>query len=581
MAKNKNILPIGLKGREINERMISLMGIKPLNEEKNNFVIELTKLGPDGKAYAIVRENRDWVIKTSDKKENLIAEDFNYIGGLLNRKFEVYPSYAKAIKQLNLKFKSLAEAHNVTKEFNIFQNDNLITESGYAGLSDMKGSGFSGKGNMEENSANWLDENDEEVEMTEAEKAIDAILSRRDEDGVINEVGDEYFDKEIYHYLDDENSQEEYEDEDSDLPKHRIGEKLNLNKTYVLDDVKIKINDCTITDVIRNGSSLVYRILLFGIGSDGNKYSGYTAMQVNNGESRIGQIQNLRKIKSNEVDENYPNSDEYFENDADNHPGEWDEFSNDPKYNQEYPSKVDDEDLTFGKTDALDDFAANYEDNVDDDEYNPEMEADSEKSIYQFNGNSRNKEEDNYFEDEKQYNPYNESRDTQYVSDLDEDNAEDDEMDDEDDNYFEDDEMADEDDNYFEDYDDVPYNSEDEYYYNLDEGSKMGEKFTPNINEPTVYNGVTIEWREGEITDVGSDNGGYEYGYRNQYSGYEVHLIGIGSDNMYYGGFATMDNEGNIDNIGDIDELGPVNAINEAYLKNRKNVNVDLKKKVK
>lgn len=152
MKKDIRINPIGLKGREINERMIQLMGIKPINENKSNVVVELTKMGPDGNAYAIVRENHEWYIKKATKTKNLIAEDFKYIGGLMNKKSEAYPSYAKAIKHLNLKFKSLAEAYNFTGEINVFQNDNLLSE-GIVGFAQMEGMGFSGEGNLEGNTS--------------------------------------------------------------------------------------------------------------------------------------------------------------------------------------------------------------------------------------------------------------------------------------------------------------------------------------------------------------------------------------------------------------------------------------------
>lgn len=69
MKKTIKISPVGLKGNQINERMKQLMGISTINENKSNIVIELTKVGPDGKAYAIVRENHEWYIKTTDKKK--------------------------------------------------------------------------------------------------------------------------------------------------------------------------------------------------------------------------------------------------------------------------------------------------------------------------------------------------------------------------------------------------------------------------------------------------------------------------------------------------------------------------------
>lgn len=171
--KNNKILPVGLKGRQINERMIELMNIKPINENKGNSVIELTKIGPDGKSYAIVRENHEYFIKVSDKTSELVLEDFKYIGGLQNKKLEAYSSYAKAIKHLNLNFKSLAEAYGKGGDINVFENDNLLSESGFAGFSTQKGNGFTGEGNLEGNKPMY---EEEEVEMTETEKAIDAML---------------------------------------------------------------------------------------------------------------------------------------------------------------------------------------------------------------------------------------------------------------------------------------------------------------------------------------------------------------------------------------------------------------------
>jgi len=151
MKKENKIYPIGLKGNQINERMKELMGIAPINESVKTSVVELTKFGPDGKAYAIVRENHEYYIKKADKisfNKALVIEDFKYIGGLMNKKSEAYPSYAKAIKQLNLKFRNLAEANNFEGVINIFVDDNLLTEAGIAGFSNYGGNGFSGEGNL-------------------------------------------------------------------------------------------------------------------------------------------------------------------------------------------------------------------------------------------------------------------------------------------------------------------------------------------------------------------------------------------------------------------------------------------------
>jgi hypothetical protein len=184
--KNNRITPVGLKGQQINERMKELMGIKPINENQSNVVVELTKMGPDGNAYAIIRENHEWYIKKTTKTSNLIAEDFKYIGGLMNKKDEAYPSYAKAIKHLNLKFKSLAEAYNFEGEINVFENDNLISENmpSAGGFSQMKGNGFSGKGNNEGQQSMW---EEDDIEMSEAKKnnpwaICTASVGREDKD---------------------------------------------------------------------------------------------------------------------------------------------------------------------------------------------------------------------------------------------------------------------------------------------------------------------------------------------------------------------------------------------------------------
>ena len=152
--ENSNINPMGLKGNQINERMKELMGISTINENTTKSAVELTKIGPDGKAYAIVRENHEYYIKVADKSTNLLSEDFKYIGGLQNKKSEAYPSYAKAIKHLNLNFKSLAEAYGKGGDINVFVDDNLINENAIAGgFSSHSGNGFSGAGNLEGNTS--------------------------------------------------------------------------------------------------------------------------------------------------------------------------------------------------------------------------------------------------------------------------------------------------------------------------------------------------------------------------------------------------------------------------------------------
>lgn len=202
--KNNNIIkPTGLKGKEVLNRMRELMGSAPINENTKNSVVELTKEGPDGKIYAIVRENHEYYIKVSDKKTNLVTESFNYIGGLQNKKAEAHPSYAKALKQLNLKFMSLNEALGKSGQINVFKDDNLLSEhhtgpSAEAKLSATKGIGdadeyvvnkkgkelsYDAKEGKEEDgfgdnvADKKVDSEFEKVKLSENETAIDEMIT--------------------------------------------------------------------------------------------------------------------------------------------------------------------------------------------------------------------------------------------------------------------------------------------------------------------------------------------------------------------------------------------------------------------
>lgn len=205
--KNTRINPVGLKGNQITERIIELMGTSMMNESAGRSSVELTKVGPDGKAYAIVRENQTYFIKLATKTTGLVMEDFNYMGGLKNKHSEAYPSYAKAIKHLNLNFKSLSEAYGEGGDINVFEDDNLLNENGsVAGFSSNSGNGFSGAGNLDENTPLYEEEDDEEGfnyeglmgnetddedyyddDLTEEERAIDAMIAE-DREEALNEA---------------------------------------------------------------------------------------------------------------------------------------------------------------------------------------------------------------------------------------------------------------------------------------------------------------------------------------------------------------------------------------------------------
>lgn len=103
-------------------RMKQLMNYG-LNEEKKQPYsgIEYSKVAADGKLYGIVREGTKFYIKVSSKKDNVLAENFEYIGGFRNRKDNEYTSFASAQKNFDFKLRSLAEAYGNGK--------NIVVES--------------------------------------------------------------------------------------------------------------------------------------------------------------------------------------------------------------------------------------------------------------------------------------------------------------------------------------------------------------------------------------------------------------------------------------------------------------------
>ena len=103
-------------------RMKQLMNYG-LNESKKQPYsgVEYTKVAADGKLYGIVREGTKFYIKVSSKKDNVLAENFEYIGGFRNRKDHEYTSFASAQKNFDFKLRSLAEAYG--------KGGNIIVES--------------------------------------------------------------------------------------------------------------------------------------------------------------------------------------------------------------------------------------------------------------------------------------------------------------------------------------------------------------------------------------------------------------------------------------------------------------------
>lgn len=75
-------------------------------------IIEYSAVAADGKTYGIIRESNKFYIKVAPPKNTeLLAEDYNYIGGFNNKKEYEYNSYANASKQFDLKLMSINEAY--------------------------------------------------------------------------------------------------------------------------------------------------------------------------------------------------------------------------------------------------------------------------------------------------------------------------------------------------------------------------------------------------------------------------------------------------------------------------------------
>jgi hypothetical protein len=97
-----------------------------INESKktvnSNGIVEYSQVGADGQTYGILKEGTKYYVKVAPKKDTkVLAEDYDYIGGYLNRK--AYDSYTKASNALNLELIHVNEANGskepVKSQFNI------------------------------------------------------------------------------------------------------------------------------------------------------------------------------------------------------------------------------------------------------------------------------------------------------------------------------------------------------------------------------------------------------------------------------------------------------------------------------
>lgn len=108
---------IANKEIELMQRLINFGHSDTVSTVNNKPILEYHMKGADGKTYGIIRECNKFYIKVAPPKNTEpLAEDYNYIGGVNNKKEYEYATYALASKQFELKMMSLNEAHYSNKQ---------------------------------------------------------------------------------------------------------------------------------------------------------------------------------------------------------------------------------------------------------------------------------------------------------------------------------------------------------------------------------------------------------------------------------------------------------------------------------
>lgn len=117
-------------------RMKALMTYGSVNEDAkhiSSYNIEYKAQAADGKYYGIIRENSKYFVKVATPGKEMIAEDYQYIGGIQNKKNYEYNSYANALKQFELKLGSINEAYDEDRKVNVealdpYKKEDLVIE---------------------------------------------------------------------------------------------------------------------------------------------------------------------------------------------------------------------------------------------------------------------------------------------------------------------------------------------------------------------------------------------------------------------------------------------------------------------
>ena len=117
-------------------RMKALMTYGTVNEDTkhiSSYNIEYKAKAADGKYYGIIRENSKYFVKVATPGKEMVAESYQYIGGVQNKKNYEYNSYANALKQFELKLGSINEAYDEDRKVNVealdpYKKEDLVIE---------------------------------------------------------------------------------------------------------------------------------------------------------------------------------------------------------------------------------------------------------------------------------------------------------------------------------------------------------------------------------------------------------------------------------------------------------------------
>ena len=105
------------KELQIMQRLINFGASDTVSTVNNKPILEYHMKAADGNIYGIIRESNKYYIKIAPHKDTEpLAEDYDYIGGINNKREYEYSSYALASKQFDLKMMSLNEAASPKKQ---------------------------------------------------------------------------------------------------------------------------------------------------------------------------------------------------------------------------------------------------------------------------------------------------------------------------------------------------------------------------------------------------------------------------------------------------------------------------------